>query len=281
MAFNQIEEFRNQREKHEQVLEEIRKQRDTYKQLLNTQHTAKKDQPENSMLMSFVTSTPGTQRTPVQTLGSNLNCENSFADITNKKVQEQTDQLESTSAAFSKLQKQFEAYQQQMMSTNKMLNEDIDKYRSENSGLNMKLALAESKLESSLEKCKTLNTAIDKTRRELEAVKERNSKFNDIVIKHEQSLTLTTQENNKLSEKLNEYENRVHTLTFECDMHKSNHERLVKERDLLLQENSSKSTIMSSLEMIKNSFTRNERETQAMFKQKIEQLERDNQIQQR
>ena len=198
------------------------------------------------------------------------------------KVQEQqNDQLETTTAALNKLQKQFETYQQQMVSTNKMLNEDIGKYRSENSGLNMKLALSESKLESSLEKCKTLNTAIEKTRRELEAVKERNSKFNDIVIKHEQSLHLTTQENNKLSEKICEYENRLHTLTFECDMHKSNQERLAKERDLLLQENSSKSSIMSSLEMIKNSFARNERETQAMFKQKIEQLERDSQIQQR
>lgn len=145
----------------------------------------------------------------------------------------------------------------------------------------MKLALSESKLESSLEKCKTLNTAIDKCRRELETVKERNSKFNDIIIKHEQSINLTTQELNKLNEKVCEYENKLHSLKFERDTHKASHERLVKEHDLLIQENSSRSSIMSSLDMIKNSFDRNERETQLVFKQKIDHLERENKIQQK
>ena len=143
----------------------------------------------------------------------------------------------------------------------------------------MKLALAESKLESSLEKCKTLNTAIEKYRREIETIKERNLKFNDIIIKHEHSLNTTTQELNKLNEKVCTLENQLRSVTFERDMHKSNHERLVKERDLLIQENSSRTSIMTSLEMIKEGFSRNERETQLMFKQKIEQLERENAIQ--
>ena len=48
------------------------------------------------------------------------------------------------------------------------------------------------KLENVLEKCKTLNTAIEKIRKELESAKERGSKFSELVIKHEQSLSLTT-----------------------------------------------------------------------------------------
>jgi hypothetical protein len=80
LALNQLEEFRHQREKHEQVLEEIRKQRDTYKQLLSTQHAKRED---SDMMVSFLTSTPG-QRIPVQTLGRVD--ENPFADVTNKKV---------------------------------------------------------------------------------------------------------------------------------------------------------------------------------------------------
>ena len=44
-----------------------------------------------------------------------------------------------------------------------------------------------------MEKCKTLNTSVDKLRRELDASKERASKFSELVIKHEQSLSLNVQ----------------------------------------------------------------------------------------
>ena len=54
MAIAQLDEFRAQREKQEQILDEIRKQRDTYKHLLNQQQ-----QQQQQQQLQFCTSTPG------------------------------------------------------------------------------------------------------------------------------------------------------------------------------------------------------------------------------
>ncbi len=109
LALKELEEFKVQREKHEMVLEEIRKQRDTYKHLLSQQGNTP----------NFCTSTPGGQRLK-QLQQQQEGDENSFADVTNKQeFQEQTAQLDLTNQALQKLQKQFENYQHQMVSTNK------------------------------------------------------------------------------------------------------------------------------------------------------------------
>ncbi len=78
--------------------------------------------------MPFCTSTPGGQRlvnarscaTKQSPLSEQME-QNYFgsADNNNKLIQEQTQQLAETNAALSKLQKQFDNYQQQMISTNK------------------------------------------------------------------------------------------------------------------------------------------------------------------
>ena len=193
--------------------------------------------------------------------------------------EEQSKELHEKTVLLEKLQKQFDTYQTEMMQTNKLLNEEAETYRSNNSELNMKLALSDSRLESTLEKCKSLNTAIEKLRKELETQKERNSKLNELIIKHEQSLSLTSQEANRAQERVCELETKLHNMTFERDMLKSNHDRIVKERDMLVQENTSRSTILANLEMIKNSCERNERETKLIYTQKIDQLERECHIQ--
>lgn len=172
------------------------------------------------------------------------------------------------------MRKNFEKYKEEVYKTNKILNEDIDSFRAKNSDLSLKLALTESKLESSLERCKTLNTNIDKCRKELETAKERSSKLNEIIIKHEQSINLTTQESNRLKEKLNEIEIRLHSVTLERDMYKSNQERLSREHELLIKDKNSRNSIHSDLQLIRNSCERSEREAKLIYSQKIEQLEK-------
>jgi nucleoprotein TPR len=68
-------------------------------------------------------------------------------------------------------------------------------------------------------------------------------------------------------------------VSVERDMLKANHERLTKEHELLIQENSSRSSILSNLEMLRANFERTDRENKAILTQKIEQLERDNTVQ--
>ncbi len=273
LALRELEEVKIQREKHEQVVDEIRRQRDTYKQLLNSQqHQLQRNINQQDMTVSsFLTSTPGQSKITMST--------KQIDSIDSKLNEETTKELNEKTFLLDKLQKQFETYQSEMIKTNKILNEEIETYRKSNSELNMKLALSDSRLESTLEKCKSLNTAIEKCRKELDANKERNSKLSELIIKHEQSISSTTQELNRSSEKICELETKLHSLTFERDMLKSNHERIVKERDLLMQENASRSTILSNLDMIKNSCERNERETKLIYTQKIDQLERENLIQ--
>jgi chromosome segregation ATPase len=198
-----------------------------------------------------------------------------FGSLDEKLLQQQ---LNETMANLELVRKNFEKYKEEMGKTNKILNEDIDLYRTKNSDLSLRLALAESKLESSLERCKTLNTNIEKCRKELETNKERNSKLNEIIIKHEQSINLTTQELNRVKEKSYEMETRLHSITLERDMYKSNQERLSKEHELLLIEKNSRNTIHSDLQLIRNSCERSERESKLIYSQKIEQLEKENLI---
>lgn len=70
----------------------------------------------------------------------------------------------------------------------------------------------------------------------------------------------------------------MHSLALENDLHKSNYQRLSKEYEIVQRENASRSNILGNLEMIRASMERNEREAKLMFTQRIEQLEKDNQI---
>ncbi|CAF0709464.1 unnamed protein product [Brachionus calyciflorus] len=264
LAMRELEEFKIQREKQEQVLDEIRKQRDTYKHLLIQQQQT---QTQNQPRMPIFTSTPG---------GDRIRADDSQLDLLID--QEQLDfkkKLDEANSQLTKLQKHFEKYQEEMSKNNKSLSEQVDTLRAQNSDLNMKVALSESKLESTLEKCKTLSTAAEKHRKELDTYKERASKSNELIIKHEQSINLTTQELNRSKEKINEIETKLHSLMVERDMFKSNYDRLSKEHELLIKENNSRTSILANLEMIRNSCDRNERETKLILNQKIEQLERE------
>lgn len=210
----------------------------------------------------FFASTPSAQKRKTD----------NFGDLDEKLLQQQ---LNETMGHLELVRKNFEKYKEEMGKTNKILNEDIDSYRTKNSDLSLRLALAESKLESSLERCKTLNTNVEKSRKELETAKERMSKLNEIIIKHEQSINLTTQELNRMKEKSCEIETRLHSITLERDMYKSNQDRLSKENVLLLTEKNSRNTIHSDLQLIRNSCERSERETKLIYSQKVEQLEKE------
>lgn len=270
IAMRQLEEFKTQREKQEQVLDEIRKQRDTYKHLLM------QNQPQSvtKLPSEFFTSTPGADR---------LRCQ-SPEQLELSIDQEQLDfkkKHDEANAALAKVQKKFDNYQKEMLKTNSSLNDQVDELRTKNSELSMKVALSDSKLESTLEKCKSLSTNIDKLRKELDSYKERLSKSNELIIKHEQSIHLTTIELNRSKEKIDELETKLHSTSVEKDMLKSNHERLSKEHELLIRENNSRTSILANLEIIRNSCERNERETKQMLNQKIELLERELTIQQK
>ena len=172
MALRELEEIRNQREKQEHVLEEIRKQRDTYKSLLNQP----KEQQQQQGASSFFTSTPGIdQRTKMRM--SRQPSDQFSEHNTSQQCNDTTVTVAvAVAAAHETLQKQFDKYQEEMAKTTKALNEEIEKYRTSNTDLNLRVALADSKLESAVEKCKSMGISIEKYRKEIETLKERHSK---------------------------------------------------------------------------------------------------------
>ena len=249
MAFKQMDEFKAQREKHEQMFEEICKQRDAYKQRSNELEAKLQHYEEEKQDKSFQLEESEKEKSSNEALN-----------------------------ALSKLQKRFDRNQTEMMETNRMLNADIDKLRQSLSEMNTKYALSESKLEGTVEKCKTLNSTVEKYKKECEIVKERNSKFSESIIKHEQSLNMLNQELHKAREKQGELEAHLRNVTIERDLFKSNQERLSIENQLLTRENQSRALILQNLETIKNSCDRNERENKFMYHDKIEGLEKENTI---
>lgn len=255
LAFKHVEELKNQREKQEHMLEEICRQRDDYKRLVNQLQ----QQQQQTQAPRLLTSTPGMLRT-------NLN-ENSFNGSDSSRVD-----------LSEKIQAQFEKYQRETQESIRMLNEEVDRSRKQISQLDTKLALSESQLESTQEKCKSLNINADKYRKDCDILKERNDKFNELIIKHEQSISHLSKELHATKEKLSEYEINLRNKSMECDWYKSNQERLAKENELLIKENSSRSMILSNLETIRTNCERQERETKIMYTDKIETLEKENKI---
>lgn len=295
LAMRELDEFKQQREKQEQILEEISKQRDTYKQLLYQQQQS---QYKHGSIPLF-TSTPGgldRRITTTTTAGKGLEISTPSTSTSpspmitfNEMLAEQTKQSEQVKAhmqqrlddaqnAYDKLQKQFDKFKEEILKSNQMLTEEIESYRVKNSQLSMDKALAQSNLESSLEKFKTLNTVYERTRKELDSLKEKQSKVNEIIIKHEQSINFTTGELNRSKERVYELETKLHSCQVERDMNKSNLERLHKEYELLQREHSSRSDILSNLEILRAGMERNERETKLVYTQRIDQLEREMQI---
>ena len=247
MAFRQMEEFKAQREKQEQMFEEICKQRDTYKQLL-TQLQAQQQQQEEQQ-----------QERLIQTEA--LEKEKISDEAVNN---------------LKKLEHKFEKYKNEIMETNRLLNQEIDNYRKSLNEINTKYALSESRLEGTVEKCKTLNATVEKYKKECETLKERNSKFSELIVKHEQSLTTLNLELHKSKEKQGELEAHLRSLTVERDLFKSNQDRLTVENQILTRENQSRSLILQNLETIRSSCERNEREHKLMYQDKIDGLEKEN-----
>jgi nucleoprotein TPR len=103
--------------------------------------------------------------------------------------------------ALKRLQLKFDKYKNEMMKTNQALNGDIENLRKSLSEINTKYALSESKLEGMVEKCKTLNATVEKYKKECEILKERNLKFSELIVKHEQSITTINLELHKANEK--------------------------------------------------------------------------------
>lgn len=197
----------------------------------------------------------------------------------NEQIRAQLQQkLDETKASLDRLHGQFDKYKEEMLTQNRMLNQEVDTYRASSSDATMKLALAESKLESALEKCKTMASVLEKTRKELDAAKEKISTLNGVIIKHESALALANNELAQARERANASETRLHSMALENDLHKSNYERLSKEFEIVQRENASRSNILSNLEMIRAGMERTEREAKLMYTQRIEQLEKDNQI---
>jgi len=156
--------------------------------------------------------------------------------------------------------------------------ENFENLRKSLSEINTKYALSESKLEGMVEKCKTLNATVEKYKKECEILKEKNSKFSELIVKHEQSITTINLELHKANEKKAELEANLRNVTIERDLFKSNQERLSIENQILTRENQSRSLILQNLETIKNSCDRNERENKIMYHDKIEGLEKENTI---
>jgi nucleoprotein TPR len=249
MAFKQMEEFKSQREKQEQMFDEICKQRDTYKQLL-----AQKEEEQHEKSITMMEN---------DSFSYSKLAEKSTADTQN---------------ALERLQQKFERYQHETMETNRILNEEIENYRKNLSELNTKYALSESKLEGTVEKCKTLNATVEKYKKECETLKERNSKFSELIVKHEQSLNAANLELHKAKERQCELETNLRSLTIERDLFKSNQERLSVENHILTRENQSRTLILQNLESIRSSCERNERENKIMYHDKIDGLEKENTI---
>lgn len=98
---------------------------------------------------------------------------------------ELTQKLEASRQALTELEEEFRTYRENRQEHEKIQDETIEKLRSENNDLRLKTSRLTSKLEHANEKLKTLDVNVTSYRKEINILREMNSKYTTSVAKFE------------------------------------------------------------------------------------------------
>ncbi|XP_019645080.1 PREDICTED: nucleoprotein TPR-like [Branchiostoma belcheri] len=259
MSLQDVEALREARDKQQTMVESLVQQRDMYRVLL-AQQTAAPTPMALTPGVRQVTSTPMPGAVEPRTPG-----------IQGALMEDETQ----TQAALKQLKSEYDTYRKEKAENDRILQEQLEKLRSEVSDFRTQNARLSSQLEFSGERFKVLQANMESYKKEISSLTERNHKYSNDVVKQQGLINTLTQDQMATKERLAQTEVQLKNLLVERDMLKTTEAQLSRENESLRREQKSQNILSTNLQMIQNNLERADFENKTRYQSQIENLERE------
>lgn len=190
-------------------------------------------------------------------------------------MQELESQVQKYRKDFEFLKEENETYRKEKSDNEKLLLDQVESLRKENSELvrtNGKLSIQVSSLE---DKCKKLLTEIEFQKTRVEALEKNNRLHTDTIIKHEHTVMHLKDEILNAQTKLSRAEVACANFQKENALLKDAEQRLLKEREINRQEVHTQNLIQTNIELIKATLERNDAESRIRLESRLDDAHRE------
>ncbi|XP_076329800.1 nucleoprotein TPR-like isoform X2 [Tachypleus tridentatus] len=251
-ALLELEDLKKDRERQAQMVETIVQQRDMYRSLI-AQYQGKP--------LPLIKS-PKEKQTPTQGGATLISHEE---DI----------KLVEVKAELKRLQEDYENYRKEKSETLRFVNEQLNKFREENSDMRVKNTKLTSQLEYLQERFDLVHSNMENFKRESSILREKHQKLSSSITAHEQTIRTLREEVMNTQEKLAKAEAVTEHVRSERDHLKIAEARLRHENEALHVTQISQSRIDANLQSVQNNLERLESETKVNLQRQVEQLRQD------
>eukprot|EP01135_Chromosphaera_perkinsii_P004953 Nk52_evm20s305 gene=Nk52_evmTU20s305 len=273
IAFDEVEELKAMRKKQEGMVQAIVRQRDMYRVLL-TQATGKDPELPSSGGASSLVANAGLlagdqgpsssgRDTSGGVLGDGSGANGAGSSSSSAKRLDYA-------AMFSELQSEFDSYRKEKREIDKVLNEQIDSLRSENSDLKITNAKLSSDVEFLNEKYSMLVKSTSSSAQELKASQEKCSQFSATLVEHQRELKIQSDQLKESRDRMRLVESTCTNLKTEKELWKANEKRLVEENNSLREERNRHAELFQNLQTLQNNFERVEFEANKRYEARLE-----------
>ncbi|KAM9444499.1 translocated promoter region b, nuclear basket protein isoform 3-T3 [Clarias gariepinus] len=262
----ELEQLREQRAHHMQLVESIVRQRDMYRfQLARVTGVSFPQQGASSEEFSL-TSTP--RRSPPTTPAASTP-----AGLVSTAI-ESTETVEAK-AALKQLQEVFGAYKREKAESEKTLTEQCERLQEQVSELRSQNTRISTQLEFASKRYEMLQDNVEGYRKEIASLREKTQKQAAAGQKSEQTIHTLTQDLRAAKEKLSMVESQAESLRKERDMLKMVESSLCQEKESILAQQKSQNLLLTNLKSIQATLERSEIETRQRLTVQVEKQERE------
>ncbi|XP_060076894.1 nucleoprotein TPR-like [Ylistrum balloti] len=252
IANAEIQELKSSRDKQIKMVESIVRQRDMFKVLSQSGMTVSQSMTDGMEMITPVKQSPGV-------------------------VSPSSDKaLQDMKTALTQLQEDFTNYKKEKKENEKIMEEELEKYRSGLSSMTVQNAKMSSQVDYSAEKYKVLQGNAEGYRKEIAALRDKVQKYSASVAKHEQTINILRQDLMLSKENFARTDTQAQNLRVEKELLKQSELRLLQDVESMRRERHSQAMLMANLEAIKNNIEHSESETRNRYTNKIDALEMEN-----
>ncbi|XP_030839084.1 nucleoprotein TPR isoform X3 [Strongylocentrotus purpuratus] len=260
-SIEELDGMRSARSRQTEMVESIVRQRDMYRVLLAQTGASPPPLPtspfttptQKSLHKKSPLVTTASQKSPGLLLPSN----------------------QETKVALDTLQTEFDTYRKEKGENERMLNEQLEKFRQELSDFRVQNTKLSSQLDFSSERYNVLQSNVDGYKKEISALADKNQKFSSQVVTLQQTASSVTQDLLAAQEKLNKAEVETKNLRDENGLLKEVEIRLSQEKESMLREHKNQGLLLTNLNQIQNNLERSDFESKTRMTNQLEGMERE------
>ncbi|XP_049284268.1 nucleoprotein TPR isoform X2 [Anopheles funestus] len=282
---NRIHELKDTVDKHCHLLEQCSQQRDRYKKMyhdaMRSYNPGYYSASMNGGNMQGDTLMDGLDEVPLansstanETNGNGSSLAAAVAEK-DRKVAELENKNQNLQQEMNGIKQEYEAYRREKHSNDVLINEQLDKMRTEIRELSSNNVKLMGTNEFNSEQNRLISKNITTYKSQITALEERNRNYEGTIAKHEASIMYLKEEAMSAQTKLARAEVQLENLKHECRILKDSETRLRTEREILNRERCNQNLLLNNLEMIKVSMERSENEGRLRLESRLDETSRE------